>query len=201
MARKTLEDNYGSYNNPATFRGSQSGRAVELVVYPDGTVRPEYVSSDVKPNSVGQLEKQDARKAEKAKADRAVKKRFDWESWRDFMLTQAGGAAAAGALAVGGPMLVAGGDKAAAYALSHAPGLTAAVGKAIPTSFAIEGARNLFSDNGYRKTLRLINEGVHPWEITTSALGDVLDASMIAPLFNEVVSIGKKRSKHVKRNK
>lgn len=196
MARKTLEDNYGSYNNPATFRGGQSGRAVELVVYPDGTVRPEYVSSDVKPNSAGQLERQDARKAEKAKADRAVKKRFDWESWRDFMLTQAGGAAAAGALAVGGPMLgnaiLAGGDKAAGYALSNAPGLTAAVGKAIPATFAIEGARNFFSDNGYRKTLRLINEDAHPlFEIAPSAIGDILDASMIAPTIKETINLGK----------
>lgn len=67
-----LEDfQYGGQNNPASFKGVQSGRPVEIAVYPD-RARTEYVSSDVQENQGYQLDKADARMAEKAKADELV---------------------------------------------------------------------------------------------------------------------------------
>lgn len=62
---------YGSYNNPATFKAVQSGRPVEIAVYPD-RARTEYVSSDVQENQGYQLDKADARMIDKVKADELV---------------------------------------------------------------------------------------------------------------------------------
>lgn len=193
MPTYNLENSYyGSKNNPATFKGAKSKRPVELVVYPDGTTKYEYVSSEVKPNRGEQLDKANKREVEKVKADEKVHKQFDSKSWRDFLLTQAAGAAAAGAGAIAMPYIgngiLAGGDKAAGYLLSKAaanPTATALAKAGLKSYFGVEGLRNYFSDNGWAKTVREWNTYNNKFGAIKSGLGDIIDLSMMFPSLND----------------
>jgi hypothetical protein len=188
MATYSLDEIYGGENNPAYFKGSKTKRPVELVVYPDGTARYEYVSSEVTPNSGAQLDKADEREVEIAKADERVHNQFDSKSWRDFLLTQAAGAAVAGAGAVAMPYIgngiLAGGDKAAGYLLSKMstnPTAAALLKTGLKSYFGVEGLRNYFSDNGWAKTVREWNTYNNKFGAIKSGLGDVMDLSMVTP--------------------
>lgn len=189
MATYSLDEIYGNENNPAYFKGSKTKRPVELVVYPNGTARYEYISSDVTPNSGAQLDKADERKVQIAKADERIHKQFDSKSWRDFLLTQAAGAAAgAGAVAMPyiGNGILAVGDKAAGYLLGKMaanPTTTALLKTGLKSYFGVEGLRNYFGDNGWNKTVREWDTYNNKFGAITSGLGDIMDLSMITPLF------------------
>lgn len=57
-------------------------------------------------------------------------------------------------------------------------------------TFAVEGISNYLSDNGYRKTDKLLSEGKYG-QAAKSFLGDVLDVSMALPYVNAAIQEGR----------